>query len=191
MKSGLKGLLIVAAIVVVIGMIVGSTYNGLVTGQEATRTALAQIDTNLQRRADLIPNVVATVQSFASHETDVINAVLEARKALTSASTLEEKAQADQALTSALSGLTLVVENYPELKSDTVYAGLMDELEGSENRIAVARRDYNNAVQSYNNKVLRFPGSLIAGMFGFEKLSYFEADAAAATVPDVSGLLSK
>ena len=185
-----KGLLIVLIVLVLLAIIGVSAYNGLAAARESVDTAEAQIDAMLQRRADLIPNVVATVQSFTDHETDVINAVTEARKQLAGAKTVEEKAAADDALTTALSGLTVVVENYPELKSDTVYVGLMDELEGSENRIAVARQDYNTAVQRYNQAIVRFPKNLLARLFGFEKAPYFAAAAGAETVPDVAGLLA-
>ncbi len=189
MKTAGKGILIVIVIVVLLAVWGVSSYNGLATSRESVRTAEAQIDAALQRRADLIPNVVATVQSFASHETEIITAVTDARAQLAGASTLEEKAAADQALTNALTNLNVIVENYPELKSDTVYIGLMDQLEGSENRISVARQDYNAAVQSYNSRIIRFPASVLAGMFGFEKAPYFEASAGAATVPDVAGML--
>lgn len=191
MKTAGKGILILVIVVVLLAVWGVSSYNGLAQSREAVAAAESQIDTALQRRADLIPNVVATVQSFAAHETEIITAVTDARAALNGAKTLEEKAAADQALTTALTNLNVIVENYPELKSDTVYIGLMDELEGSENRIAVARQDYNDTVQAYNSRILRFPSSVLAGMFGFEKAPYFEASAGAETVPDVAGMLAK
>ena len=142
----------------------------------------------LQRRADLIPNLVSTVKSFAAHETEVYDAVLEARTQLMNASTMQDKADADAALDAALTQLNVVVEAYPELKSDTTY---IDELAGSENRISTARKDYNEVVRSYNQRIVTFPTSILANMFGFTKADYFEAAAGAATTPDVGALLGK
>ena len=180
-----KGLLIVIAVVLVVGVMCVGTYNSLAAGREAVAAALSDIDTNLQRRADLIPNLVSTVKGFAAHENEVIDKVTKARAALAGAGTLDEKAAADQQLTEALKGLTVIVENYPELKSDATYVGLMDELAGAENRIAVSRSDYNDKVKTYNQKIVTFPGSLFAGLFGFEKADYFQAAQAAAQVPAV------
>lgn len=179
----------ILAVVVIIGGALAGSYNGLVTAQENVASAQSNIDTVLQRRADLIPNVVATVKDFAEHETEVYNKVLKARQNLLNANTIEEQSAANEELTTALQGINVIVENYPELKSDATYIGLMDELEGSENRIAVARKDYNDAVKTYNNKVIKFPGSIAAGIFGFEKAEYFEADAGASEVPDVGAAL--
>ena len=188
-----KTVIIIAfvAVIVIIGGTLMSSYNGLVTGRETVESAESNIDTYLQRRADLIPNVVSTVKSFASHETEVFDKVLEARTALVNANTVEDKAEADAQLDTALQGINVIVENYPELKSDATYIALMDELEGSENRIAVARKDYNDAVKDYNNKVIRFPGSIAASIFGFEKAEYFEADEESLTVPDVGAALGE
>ncbi len=179
----------ILAVVLVIGGALAGSYNGLVTAQENVTSAQADIDTMLQRRADLIPNVVATVKDFAEHETEVYDKVLEARQNLLNANTIEEQSAANEELTTALQGINVIVENYPELKSDATYIGLMDELEGSENRISVARKDYNDAVKIYNNKVIKFPGNISAGIFGFEKAEYFEADAGASEVPDVGAAL--
>ena len=181
----------IVAVIVIIGGTLMSSYNGLVTGRETVESAESNIDTYLQRRADLIPNVVSTVKSFASHETEVFDKVLEARTALVNANTVEDKAEADAQLDTALQGINVIVENYPELKSDATYIALMDELEGSENRIAVARKDYNDAVKDYNNKVIHFPGSIAASIFGFEKAEYFEADEESLTVPDVGAALGE
>lgn len=188
-----KTIIIVAvlAVIVILGGALISGYNGLVTSREAVESAESNIDTYLQRRADLIPNVVSTVKSFAQHETEVFDKVLEARKSLVNAKTPEEKATADAQLDTALQGINVIVEAYPELKSDATYVALMDELEGSENRIAVARKDYNDAVKDYNNKVIRFPGSIVANLFGFEKAEYFEASEEALTVPNVGEVLGK
>ena len=190
MKQSVKVLIAVAIVLVIVVVWGVSSYNGLVTGREAVITAQSQIDAMLQRRADLIPNLVASVNSFAAHETEVIDSITAARAALAGATTMEEKAAADAALTSALGSLQIIVENYPELKSDTVYVGLMDELAGSENRISVSRRDYNEAVQNYNNGVIRFPSNVLASLFGFARADYFQAAAGAETVPDVVGMLA-
>lgn len=186
-----KTIIIVAivAVIAIIGGMLVSSYNGLVTGYEEVQSAQADIDTYLQRRADLIPNVVATVKDFAEHETEVYDKVLEARQNLLNANTVEEQAAANEELTTALQGINVIVENYPELKSDATYIALMDELEGSENRIAVARNDYNEVVKEYNNKVIKFPGNIAAGIFGFEKAEYFEADEGTSEVPDVGAAL--
>lgn len=183
----------IIAVIAVIGVSIGvaaiGNYNKLVTSYETVESQKANVDTMLQRRADLIPNVVSTVKAFAEHETEVYDKVLEARQNLLNANTIEEQSSANEELTTALQGINVIVENYPELKSDATYIGLMDELEGSENRIAVARKDYNDAVKEYNNKVIKFPGNIFAGIFGFEKAEYFEADAGASQVPDVGAAL--
>jgi LemA protein len=179
---------VVAIAIIITGSIIG-TKNKLAVMQENVNSASANVDTYLQRRADLIPNVVATVKSYAAHETEVYDKVLEARQNLMNANTIEEKANANSELSTALQGINVIVEAYPELKSDSTYIGLMDELEGSENRIATARKDYNDAVKAYNSALVKFPTSLVAGMFGYEKAAYFEADAGAEKAPDVGGML--
>ena len=187
-----KGLIVVVAIVAVIAIIGGicvSNYNSLVTAREEVSSAEANIDTYLQRRADLIPNIVASVKSYAAHETEVYSKIAEARQKLVNAGNISEKAEANAELSSALQGLNIVVESYPELKADATYIALMDELEGSENRIATARKDYNDVVKEYNNKVIKFPANIFAGIFGFEKADYFEADEGAENAPDVNALL--
>lgn len=187
-----KGLIVVIAIVAVIAIIGGmcvSNYNTLVTAKETVDSAEANIDTYLQRRADLIPNIVASVKNYAKHETEVYSKIADARQKLVNAGTVAEKAEANNELSTALQGLNIVVESYPELKTDTTYVALMDELEGSENRIATARKDYNDAVQAYNNKMIKFPANIFAGILGFEKAEYFEADESAKDAPDVDDLL--
>ena len=183
---------VVAAVVVLAIIITASiigTKNKLAVMQENIVNAEANIDTALQRRADVITNIAETVKSFAAHETEVFDKVLEARQSLANADTLEEKAEAESQLTSALQGLYVVVEAYPELKSDAAYVTLMDEIEGSENRVATARKDYNDAVKEYNSAIITFPNSVVAGMFGYEKAVYFEAAAGAENAPDVGELL--
>ena len=145
-----KILAIIGIVILILAGGLAVSYNGLAGSRESVETAQADVDTMLQRRADLIPNLVSTVKSYAKHEMEVFDKVLEARSQLMDAYTMEEKAEADQQVESALNGLKVVVENYPELKSDTTYVSLMDELSGSENRISVARKDYNDAVKTYN-----------------------------------------
>lgn len=189
MKKGLIVVIAIVAVIAIIGGICVSNYNSLVTLREEVDSAEANINTYLQRRADLIPNVVASVKSFAEHETEVYGNIADARTKLLNAGTVAEKAEANSELTTALQGLNVIVENYPELKTDTTYVALMDELEGSENRIATARKDYNDTVKEYNNAVIKFPANIFAGMFGFEKAEYFEADEGAQDAPDVGELL--
>ncbi len=187
-----RTIIVIAAIVAIIAIIGGTligNYNTLVTSHEAVSNAQSNVDTMLQRRADLIPNLVSTVKAFAKHETEVYDKVLEARQNLLNANTIEEQSAANEELTTALQGINVIVENYPELKSDATYVGLMDELAGTENRIAVARKDYNDAVKEYNNKVIKFPANVFARLFGFEKADYFEADSNAYNAPDVGSAL--
>lgn len=181
-----KGLVIIIAIVGIIVIALISSYNGVVSKAEEVDNKFAAIDTQLQRRADLIPNLVNTVKGYAKQEQDVINSVTEARAKLAGANSISEKAEADQELTSALNRLMVVVENYPDLKSSQNFIQLSDELSGTENRIATARRDYNEAVKEYNLKIKRFPTNIMAGMFGFESKVYFEAAESAQEVPNVS-----
>lgn len=182
-----KGIIIaiIVGLVVILGIALISANNKLVSMEAEVDAALANIDTNLQRRADLIPNLVNTVKGYAAHEQEVIDSVTEARANLAGASTVEEKAAADSELTAALNNLLVVVENYPELKASANFTQLADELAGTENRIATARRDYNDAVQSYNTAIRKFPNSLIAGLFGFAQKDYFQASDSAQNVPDV------
>lgn len=186
-KSGSKSILIGIAFIVVILAVVGITqYNSLVGTNETVENKRADIDTVLQRRVDLIPNLVNTVKGYASHEKEVIESVSDARSKLAGAGSMEEKAAADTELSGALSRLLMVVENYPDLKADTQFQNLSDELAGTENRIAVARKDYNDAVKEYNQKIRRFPANIFAGMFGFEKADYFKAAQGADVAPEVS-----
>ncbi len=191
-KKALIIIIVVVAVIAILAIsIVGAfigTYNGLAQKREAVDTARADIDTVLQRRADLIPNLVATVNDLTEHEQSIVNSVTEARAAMVNAGTTEEKLEANEQLTTAISNLMVVVENYPEISSNSLYISLMDELAGTENRIAVARKDYNEAVKTYNKKVVTFPGNIIAGMFGFEKATYYEASAGAETTPNVGDL---
>lgn len=183
-----KGLIVggsIALVVVLLAVFAISGYNGLVAMNENVNGKWAQIDNQLQRRGDLIPNLVATVQGIAQQERQVIQSVTDARAKLAGAQGPAAKAEADANLTSALSRLLVVVENYPTIKSDANFRQLFDELAGTENRIAVSRKDYNDAVQGYNAKIKTFPTSIYAGMLGFTSREYFKADEASKQVPKV------
>ena len=175
---------VVAAIVLVVVMLF-SSYNGLVSMNENVTGKWAQVENQLQRRNDLIPNLVNTVKGYAAHETEVFKQVSDARAKLGGAKTVAETSAANNEMNTALSRLLMVAENYPDLKSNTNFTQLQDELAGTENRIAVARKDYNDAVQSYNAKIKSLPASLYAGAFGFTPRDYFKADEAAQKVPQV------
>lgn len=183
MKKGLMGVL---AAVVLVGILFAAAYNGLVGKSEKVDAAWANVEVNLQRRAELIPNLVSTVQGYADHEKEVFDRVLEARTKLTGAKTMQDMAAADEELSSALKGMMVIVENYPDLKASANFVQLSDELAGTENRIATSRGDYNDAVREYNSAIKRLPGNLLADMFGFEAKDYFEADEKAVEVPTVS-----
>ena len=160
-------------------------YNRLVDYSEDVSNKLSEIDNQLQRRNDLIPNLVETVKGYAAHEEEVINSVADARAKLAGASNTQEVIEGDAELTGALSRLLVVVENYPELKADANFRQLSDNLSGTENRIAVARRDYNQAATRYNTTIRRFPTNIMANIFGFDRVEYFEAQEGADVVPQV------
>ncbi|HBZ10633.1 MAG TPA: LemA family protein [Bacillus bacterium] len=185
MKKGLGtiiGILVVLALVFV--PLFGS-YNGFVNAEENVEQQYSQIENQLQRRADLIPNLVNTVKGYAKHEENVLGDIADARSRLIGAKTVQEQAEADASLSNAISRLLVISENYPELKADKQFTQLMDELAGTENRIAVARKDYNDQVTIYNKKVRQFPGRIVASVFGFEKKEYFKAQAGAEEAPNV------
>ena len=185
LSGGIIALIVVVVLIVIgVGWSVGG-YNSLVSLRENVTTQSANIDTQLQRRTDLIPNLVNTVKGYAAHETEIMTAVSDARARLAGAEGMAEKAEADQALNSALSRLLMVVENYPDLKADAQYTALMDELAGTENRIAVARSDYNAVVRDYNKKIKTFPSVILANLFGFDEAEYFEAAEGSETPPTV------
>ncbi|MCL1697292.1 MULTISPECIES: LemA family protein [unclassified Lysinibacillus] len=175
----------IVIILVVLALLFIPKYNSLVTAEESVDSKWAQVENQLQRRYDLIPNLVESVKGYANHEKDVIASITEARAQMGSAHSPKEQAVANDALNGALSRLLVVVENYPNLKADANFRQLMDELAGTENRLAVAREDYNNEVQAFNKTVKRFPGNLIAGMFGFEQKEYFKAAAGTEKAPSI------
>lgn len=185
MKKSSTVIIAVVAIIFLIIMFFGGSYNSLVSKSEKVDKELANVDVQLERRADLIPNLVSTVKGYASHETEIIDKITTARENLLKANTVEEKGTANDQLTSALNALMVVVENYPDLKSNENFIQLSDELAGTENRIATARRDYNNTVTDYNTTVKRFPTNILASMFGFEKKAYFEVSEGKTEVPKV------
>ncbi len=178
MSKTLKTVLIIVGILVLIILVpllyLKGTYNSLVTLDEGVKAAWAQVENQLQRRFDLIPNYVETVKGYAKHEKEVFIKVTEARSRVAGATNIGDKIGANNQLSSALARLLVVVERYPELKANTNFIRLQDELAGTENRIAVERRRYNEAVKVFNIKIRRFPTNMIAGMFGFEKAEFFE-----------------
>ncbi|MFD4703409.1 LemA family protein [Gottfriedia sp. NPDC057991] len=180
-----KGIWIALIIVVVLIFMGVGSYNSFVTQEENVTNKMSQVDNQLKRRSDLIPNLVNTVKGYATQEKDVIASVTDARAKLAGAQTTADKSKADAELSGALSRLLVVVENYPDLKSNQNFQALMDSLEGTENRLAIARKDYNDAVTVYNQKIKKFPGVLVAGPFGFEKKDYFEVSEKDKATPEV------
>jgi len=194
-----KGWIIVIAVVVVLLLIVGKVvgiYNSLVTLEEGVNNAWAQVSNQYQRRADLIPNLVETVKGYAKHERETLEAVIQARANATNLTVTPEVLNDPRAfskfqqvqgeISSALARLMAVVENYPNLKANENFLSLQAQLEGTENRITVERQRFNETVQGFNTRIRRFPTNLFAGMFGFGKKAYFEAQEGAEVAPKVS-----
>jgi len=171
-------------VVILILMSIGG-YNSLVGKRESVDSSWAQVQNVLQRRADLIPNLVATVKGYAAHEQEVFEAVANSRAKLAGARTPAESAAANNELDSALSRLLVIAEAYPQLKANESFLRLQDELAGTENRIAVERKRYNDNVRDFNQTIKRFPSNLVAGLFGFHDKEYFQSDARAQQVPTV------
>jgi LemA protein len=163
----------------------GCSYNKFTSQEEGVKTSLAEIQNQLQRRNDLIPNLVETVKGYASQERDIFIAIADSRSKMMSAKTPEDQVEAANAQTSALARLLAVVENYPQLKSDANFQRLMDELAGTENRIAVSRQRYNDAARQYNTLRRSFPSNVTGKIFGFKEYPYFEAPADAQKLPKV------
>jgi LemA protein len=189
MKRGTIILLVVLGLILIFAVsmygFVKTSYNGMVAGDETVKAAWAQVDNQLQRRYDLIPNLVQTVRGYAEHEKDVFIQVTEARAKVGGAGNVGDKIAAENQLSGALSRLLLVVENYPQLKADQNFRALQDELSGTENRISVERRRYNEEVQRYNVLIRTFPRNMIANIFGFQRAAFFEAPGEAKTAPKV------
>lgn len=185
-RAGIFGGILIIA---VIGIIIGSWYirtrNNIVTLDENIESAWAEIDNQLQRRSDLIGNLVGSVKGVMDQETEVFTAIADARARLAGASTVEETSEGYNEVQGALSRLLVIMENYPQLKSGQQMTQLMDELAGTENRIAVARKRYNDDVRRFNTRIRTFPGSMFAGSMGFEKRDYFEIDEGARIAPKV------
>lgn len=185
MRKGLGAIIGIIVVIILVAIPLIGSYNGFVNAEEDVDQKYAQIENQLQRRMDLIPNLVNTVKGYASHEKDVMEDIASARSRLIGADSIQEQANADAQLTSALGRLLVVSENYPDLKADKQFTQLMDELSGTENRIAVARMDYNEQVTIFNKKVKQFPGRLVSAIFGFDEKEYFKADAGAKEAPKV------
>jgi LemA protein len=181
-----RHLLQVVALAVVAMPLTGCSYNKFVSQEEAVKAQWAQVENQLQRRNDLIPNLVETVKGYAQHEASVYKDIADARSRLLAAKTPEESIAAANQQTSALGRLLAVVENYPNLKANEQFNRLMDELAGTENRLATERMRYNEKVQEYNTSRRQFPGNLTAKMFGFKEYPFFEVPAEAKQVPKVN-----
>ena len=195
MKKGCL-IAIVAAVAIVLACFgwVKSTYNGFVQQQEGVEAAWAQVENVYQRRADLIPNLVATVKGYAKHEQETLDKVVSARAKATqitvdptnlTAESLKKYQEAQGELGSALGKLLAITENYPDLKANENFLQLQAQLEGTENRITVERKTFNEVAQTYNSAIRQFPGNILAGMFGFERRPYFEAESGAEKAPKV------
>jgi LemA protein len=183
--------LIVVVVLLIVALLVGSWFvgirNQMVTKRETVNAAWSSVDIALQRRSDLIPNLVETVKGYAAQETTIFTEIAKARSALIGARTPADKIAANGALDSALSRLLVITENYPQLKSNENFLRLQDELAGTENRIAQERRNYNNTVQDYNTYIQLFPNSILASLSGFARNdAYFKADEGARTAPKVN-----
>lgn len=180
-----KILIIIGIILILLVLYSWASYNGLVTLRENATAEWQQVETQYQRRFDLIPNLVESVKGAMTQEQSVFTALAEARTRYSGATTVNEKASAAGQVETALGRLLAVIENYPQLKSIDAVQGLMTQLEGTENRISVERMRFNESVKTYDIAIQRFPRSIVASLFGFEKLNYFEAAEGAETAPQV------
>lgn len=193
LKKQLGWIIPVVILVVIVMWAVGG-YNGMVTLDEGVQGKWADVETQYQRRADLIPNLVSTVKGYAAHESETLESVVKARSEASSVKVdpenltpekLAEYQKAQSGVSSALGRLMVIVEKYPDLKANQNFLELQSQLEGTENRINVARRDFNEAAKSFNTTIRKFPKNILAGMFGFEKKAYFEAEKGAEQAPKV------
>ena len=188
-KKGLAAIGIIGVIAVIAIILVGyfvGTHNSIVSLELGVDEKASEIKTQLQRRADLIPNYVSTVKGYMQHEQNIMDSITDARKSISGANTVEELSAASDKLDAAIKNFNIVIENYPDLKSSQNFISLQDELAGTENRIATARRDYNEAVKTYNTKVSTIPSSIVAGMMGKQKKDFLdETDAFKKEVPQV------
>lgn len=180
-----RSLLIILGIIAALLIVPVLTYNSLVTKAENVDSAWAQVENQLQRRADLIPNLVETVKGYTRHERELFTQIAEARSKLAGAQSVPQAAQAYSQVNSALSRLLVVVERYPDLKANQNYIQLMDELSGTENRVAVERKRYNDAVRVYNRSIKTFPTVMLANTLGFATKEYFQVEEGARVVPQV------
>ncbi len=185
MKRGWIVLGVIVLLLVMMGGSVVSSRNNFVTMETEVKARWAQVDNQLQRRNDLIPNLVETVKGFATQERTVFESIANARAKMAGSTSVSDRIAASNEMSSALSRLLVVVENYPQLKSNENFARLMDELAGTENRLSVERKRYNDAVQAYNTAARMFPGNVVASLFGFGEQPYFEVPAAARQLPQV------
>ncbi|MPW25322.1 LemA family protein [Alkalibaculum sp. M08DMB] len=191
MKNSMKVLIGIVVIVLLIIMSGVGGYNSLINRSEEVDASLSEISVQLQRRNDLIPNLVETVQRYAQHEEQIFTDIAEARSRLMGANTVAEQAEGDAAMTGALSRLLAISENYPDLKANENFINLQDELAGTENRIATARRTYNNSAKKYNASIRRFPTNIFATSLGFESVVYFEAEEGASDNPNIGDLFGE
>lgn len=196
MLNRTKLFLIIAVAVVAMSVVwIANTYNRMVVAQEAVSTEWSNVESQYQRRADLIPNLVSTVKGYAAHESQTLEAVVSARAKATqttvdmsnfSRDDFEKYQEVQGELNSALGRLMMITENYPDLKANQNFRDLQEQLEGTENRIQVARQSYNNTARAYNTLIRRFPNNIFSGIFGFDIVTYFRADANAEQAPQVS-----
>ena len=194
MKKGTVILITVVALVAIVALWAMSAYNKLVVADESVTTEWANVESQYQRRADLIPNLVSTVKGYAAHEQETLEAVVSARAKATQMTVdakdltpekLQEYQAAQGEVGAALGRLLMITENYPDLKANQNFMALQEQLEGTENRIQVARQKFNLTAKTYNTSIRRFPTNILAGMFGFESKAYFEAEAGADKAPKV------
>lgn len=185
MHKSIKILLIIITILVILVIPIVTSYNSLVSMEQGVKSSESNIDTQLQRRSDLIPNLVSTVKGYASQEKQIFIDIANARTKLAGAQNIPDRANADSQLSSTLSRLLVIVENYPDLKSNQNFRDLSVSLEGTENRISIARQDYNTTIILYNTKIKSFPSSVIAGIFGFSEKPYYKAASGTEEVPKI------